>query len=133
MYRKAGKQRLYGLSQDKLKLRNPFKDDQDQLEVLPKDESGREQYLKPFGELKIFKAINEQCPSAIERLKWITLVNMALVTCLRKGVLLNLKWRDVEWGNQWIKVSKSYWKRGKRAPEYVPLTKKLFQLLKQYY
>src|SRR5262245_51325319 len=101
MYRNAGKKRLYDLLEDSVPLPNPF----DEID-LPEDHSGRQQHLRPFQELKIFKAIEEHCNTHLERLKWITLVNMALITCLRRGVLLQLKWRDVEWKERIIKVSK---------------------------
>ena len=133
MYRDAGKKRLYGLSDHSVAITNPF------AEIdLPKDlSSGRKEldipYLRHFKELTIFKAIHEQCDNAIQCLKWSTLVNMALITCLRRGPLLHLKWGDVEWDDKYIKVNKTYWGRGKVAPKYVPLTKKLYHVLKQYY
>jgi integrase len=133
MYRDAGKKRLYGLIDYSVAITNPF----DEID-LPNDlSSGRKDldipYLKHFQELKIFKAIDEQCDSAIQCLKWNTLVNMALITCLRRGPMMHLKWRDVEWDNQYIKVNKTYWGRGKVAPKYVPITKKLHTILKRYY
>jgi integrase len=89
MYRNAGSQKLYGLLDHKVTLRNAFEGIQ-----FPKDVSHREQYLKPFQENHIFEAIEKYCSRSIEYLKWVTLVSMALITCLRRGVLLHLRWKD---------------------------------------
>ncbi len=98
----------------------------------PKDESGREFPLKWGDELKIFDAIFKQCPRYIDRCKWILLVQLALTTALRRGVLLRLKWQDIDWNNKVIKIDKSYWNGKKKAPPMVPLTHRLNLMLRQY-
>jgi integrase len=132
MYRNAGKKRLYGLLDDSVSIKTPF-DEIDLPNDKDDDDEGIAQWLRPFQELKIFKAVNEEFKDSLQRLKWITLVEVALITCLRRGVLLHLKWGDVKWNERIIKVSKAYWSGGKKAPPEVPITTKLYDRLRRYY
>jgi len=133
MYRNAGKKRLYGLSDVGVTIKNPFLEID--LPIVPEDtsEEDKAQSLRPYAELKIFKAIEDQCKNSLQRIKWITLVNIALITCLRRGVLLKLKWGDIDWESRIIKVRKSCWGKGKRAPEKVPITTRLNVMLRRYH
>jgi integrase len=90
-------------------IKNPFLEID--LPIVPEDtsEEDKAQSLRPYAELKIFKAIEDQCKNSLQRIKWITLVNIALITCLRRGVLLKLKWGDIDLESRIIKVRKSCW------------------------
>jgi integrase len=97
------------------------------------EEMGRKRFLKLEDDEKIYDAILEQSPVTVYRARWLTLVNLALTTALRRGVLLNLKWEDIDHKNKIINIPKTYWNGKKRAPPMVPLTKRLAADLKQYY
>ncbi|MGP0091036.1 MAG: tyrosine-type recombinase/integrase, partial [Xanthobacteraceae bacterium] len=94
---------------------------------------GREHLLKPHEDRVLYKAIEDQCRDNRLCLRWLSLVLMALTTALRRGVLLKLKWGDVDWENKILNVSNTYWSGKKKAPPMVPLTNALHAHLKFYY
>jgi integrase len=120
MYKKA---RKWGYPLD-----DPFRD----LE-LPKEPPSRDRVLKPEEELVLYKAIEEQCRDDKLRVRWLCLVSLALSTALRRGVLLNLKWEDINWEQKTITIKNTYWAGKKKAPPRAPLTMRASAFLKLYY
>jgi integrase len=122
MFRIARREMGYSIELD------PFRE----LEAL-EDGPRRERILKPGEDLKLYRAIKEQCRTKQLFLRWATLVQMALTTALRRGVFLHLKWEDVDFENMTLTIKRTYWTGKKRAPPEVPLTTDLLALLKLYY
>ena len=100
---------------------------------LPEEPASRQRVLKPEEDLLLYKAIEERCRTEKLRLRWLCLVFLALSTALRKGVLLNLKWEDVDWHERIITIKNTYWAGKKKAPPMVPLTFITENTLKMYY
>ena len=88
--------------------------------------STRHRWLKtPEEEAQIYKAIDEQCRTDLLKARWLTFVVLALSTGLRRRVMLNLKWEDVLLEHNLIVIKPEYWSGKKRAPPYVPISKRL--------
>jgi len=112
-----------------------------------KEKSRHEIYIpETTDDAKLYDAIEETFDS--ERLKsyrWFILIRTALVTGLRRGVLLQLKWTDVDLGNAfdnnvkdqyrkgYITIPREYVDEKKNAPPLLPLSRSLCGHLKFYY
>src|SRR5207245_338125 len=80
-------------------------------------------------ELKLYGAIEQQSNNPKLQRKWLSLIRMALITALRRGVLLQLKWGDVDWEEDLLRIPSHYCHNKKNAPEILHLTIELRPLL----
>jgi integrase len=110
---------------------NPFPD----LKNL-KEGPGRDHILTREDEDKLFQAIKEQCRTPLLWCRTALLVAIALTTALRKGVILKLKWQDVDWEREKerkvFRIPRSYWNGKKRAPPEAPLCEWVLDWLEEY-
>jgi integrase len=81
---------------------------------------------------KILKAVNLHFKRDDLKLRWITMIIVALTTGLRRGVIGKLKWRDIDFDKKLISIPRSYCDPKKNAPPYIPLTNRMYWLLKCY-
>src|SRR5262249_46924135 len=93
---------------------------------------GREWVLKREDETKLYEAVKAQCRTQLLLFRWLSLIVMATSTALRRGVLLNLTWGDLDWDRKVLTIKRTYWSGKKKAPPEVPVTIFLFLFLTIY-
>jgi integrase len=88
---------------------------------LPKEGPGRKRFLSQEEHIKLFKAI-EQCRTVKLRRLWASLVLAALSTGLRRGELLKLQWRDIDFKEKTLYLRPEITKTGKDRLLPLPLS-----------
>jgi integrase len=106
---------------------NPLSD----LKNLPEGPA-RDHILTREDEENLFQAIEEQCRTQLLWSRTALLVAIALTTALRKGVILKLKWGDVDWEREVFRIPRSYWNGKKRAPPEAPICEWVRDWLEAY-
>jgi integrase len=96
---------------------------------LPPEDPGREPTLSVEERSKLFKA-TQTCRGVCQRRLWVSLILAALETALRRGQLLKLQWKDVDFvkGILWASPAKKE-KRGR----WLPLSRSLWTHLELYH
>ncbi len=61
------------------------------------------------------------------------LVRLALSTALRRGVLLQLKWSDIDFDKKIINIDKRYYTEHKPSPPMVPISARMGRDLRDFY
>jgi integrase len=108
---------------------DPFRDLYNNFSEKPREA----RILKPEEDTKLYKAIEETFRSDHLKLRWLSLILTALATALRRGVLLKLRWSDLNWGNKLLSIPRSYCDKKKNAPPIVPVSRFLYAHLNVYY
>jgi integrase len=131
IYANAAGTDLYGLIPNFAgHVPNPF--NQKELQ-LPQDNSGRERFLNIDDDAKIYTAINQHCRTYLMKRRMIALVGLAIATGLRRGVLLQLRWKDIRFEDKVIDIPTSYYTKKKPAPDMVPISKRMDENLNNFY
>ena len=127
----------YNYARDELFLDipHPFARGTKWLKLQSEDDFKRERLLLPEERLRLYKSIEtDGCKGGLEQKQlWLSLVQLALNTGLRRGVLLRLEWKDIDGENKVITIPSEYCpSKKKKAPPIVPLTYGAWESLLTY-
>lgn len=128
----------YNYARDELFLDipHPFARGTKWLKLQSEDDFKRERILLPEERLRLYKSIEtDGCKGGLEQKQlWLSLAQLALNTALRRGVLLRLEWKDVNWEDKVINIPSHYSpSKKKKAPPIVPLTYGACDSLRTYF
>ena len=87
---------------------------------VPKENPEERHILKPEERFRLYRAMQQQCRGKL-LFRWASLVTVALNTALRRGELLKVEWRDVDFVKWTLYVRAENSKTGK--PRLLPLTR----------
>jgi integrase len=96
---------------------------------LPPEDPHRERILKPEERYRLYRAI-EGCRGQQQQRLWLSLVITALTTAMRRGELLKLEWRDIDFDKGTIYLRAEITKS--RKPRLLPMTGESHRNLSKY-